>query len=251
MDAQQELLSAFDGHDLDGIRRALEAGADVHAPINGKLAVHWLLEEYTRSNRLPGCLRLLFEHGAKIDDPMLVPVLTDDFEAVMRLGRSDSTVVTHRTSLVSSFTSLLDVTLLHVAAEYGNANAVRALLELGADADSPAGIDELGFNGHTPIFHTVNSHANRSQPVLRLLLDAGASASRRVKGVYWGKGYPWETVFFDVSPISFAQMGLLPQVHRHENDIYANIKLLMASIESDMPALGNVPNRYLMTKAHQ
>ena len=56
---------------------------------------------------------------------------------------------------------------------------------------------------------------------MRLLLDSGATIAVRLAGLTWGKGYEWETTFFDVTPISFAQMGLLPQVHRSERDIYS------------------------------
>jgi hypothetical protein len=139
--------------------------------------------------------------------------------------------------------------LLHVAAEYGNVRAARALVELGADANATAELDEYEMNGHTPIFHTVNSNANRSLPVMKLLLEAGASPSVRVRGVVWGKGYPWETIFFDVTPISFAQMGLMPQVHRSEQEIYANIKILMAAAGAPMPPLVNLPNRYLKPRS--
>ena len=85
---------------------------------------------------------------------------------------------------------------------------------------------------------------------MRLLLAAGAKPDVRVAGITWGKGYEWETTFFDVTPISFAQMGLLPQVHRNERDIYANIRLLLAAAGRQVPPLDNVPNRYLQKKSH-
>jgi ankyrin repeat protein len=66
-----------------------------------------------------------------------------------------------------SFTPLVGASLLHVVAEYGNVNAARALVELGADVNAPAAADEHGLNGQTPLYHTVNSNANRSEPVLR------------------------------------------------------------------------------------
>jgi ankyrin repeat protein len=127
-------------------------------------------------------------------------------------------------------------------------SAPRSTREPIPDVNATAAVDERGLGGHTPLFHTVNSNRNRSKPVMRLLLAAGAKADVRVAGIEWGKGYDWETVFFDVTPISFAQMGLMPQVHRDERDIYSNIRLLLEACGRPIPPLGNVPNRYLQPK---
>ncbi|MEO5580695.1 MAG: ankyrin repeat domain-containing protein [Gemmatimonadaceae bacterium] len=242
---EQALLSAFDGHDVDGVRSALDAGADPCSPVRGKLPVNWLLEEYTRSDRLVDCLRLLFERGAVLDDPAVAPVLLNDADAIKAAVNETPSLLEHRTTLISSFTSLVGVSLLHVAAEYGNLNAARALVEAGADVNATAAVDEHGLNGHTPLFHTVSSNGNRSEPIMRLLLASGARADVHVAGINWGKGYEWETTFFDVTPIAYAQMGLLPQVHRNERDIYANIRLLLQTAGRKVPALDNVPSRYL------
>jgi hypothetical protein len=247
--ADQQLLDAFDGHEVEQVRAALDAGADPRSPLRGKPPVLSLLEEYTRSDRLPACLRLLLDRGAALPDPAVAPVLLDDAEAVTRAVRADRALLGHRTTLVSSFTSLVGVSLLHVAAEYGNRNAARALVEAGADVNATAAVDEHGLGGHTPLFHTVNSNRNRSEPVMRLLLDAGARADVRVAGIWWGRGYDWETVFFDVTPISYAQLGLMPQVHRDERDIDANLRLLLKAAGRPVPPLGNVPNRYLQPRA--
>ena len=67
--------------------------------------------------------------------------------------------------------------------------------------------------------------------------------------VRWGKGFEWETTLFDITPIAYAQFGLLPQVHRRERDIYDNIKLLVEAAGRSVPPLDNVPNRYLDPKA--
>jgi ankyrin repeat protein len=247
--AQQRLLDAFDGHDVEEVRAALRAGADPRSPARGKLPVEWLTEAYTRSDRFPECLRLLLDHGALPPDPALIPVLLDDAEAVRDAVRADPTLLDHRTTMASSFTPLVGASLLHVAAEYGNLNAARALVELGADVNARAALDECGLNGHTPLFHTVNSHANRSEPVMRLLLGAGADPGVRLLGITWGKGFDWETTFFDVTPVSYAQFGLTPQVHRNERDIYANVRLLLEAARRPVPPLANVPNRYLQPKA--
>jgi ankyrin repeat protein len=150
--------------------------------------------------------------------------------------------------MVSSFTPLGWASLLHVAAEYGNLNAAHALIEAGADVNAPAAVDEYGLNGHTPLFHTVNSNANRSEPIMRLLLAAGADPGVRLAGITWGMGFEWETTFFDVTPVSYAQIGLMPQVHRRERDIYHNVRLLLEAAGRPIPPLANVPNRYLQPK---
>jgi len=247
--ADQELLNAFDGHDIAGAHAALEAGANPCEPIRGKLPVDWLLEEYTRSDRLGECLRLLFERGAILRDPVIAPVLLNDADAVRDAIKANSAFLRHRTTLVSAFTSLVGVTLLHVAAEYGNLDAARALVDAGADVNATADMDEYGLNGHTPIFHTANSIHNRAEPIMRLLLDAGARTDIRLDGITWGKGYEWETTFFDVTPISYAQLGLMPQVHRNDADIYSNIKCLLEYSGRHVPPLENIPNRYLQPKS--
>jgi hypothetical protein len=244
-DPNTDLLAAFDGHDIDGVRAALEAGADVTEPIQGKLATEWLLEEYHRTDRLQECLRLLLDHGAELPDPVLAPVLLDDAIAIHAAVEADPDLLEHRTTLRSAFVSLENVTLLHVAAEYGNMNAARKLIQLGADVNASAGIDDYDLNGHTPLFHTVNSNGNRSAPIMRLLVENGADCEAFVKGLDWGKGYEWETTFFDVTPISFAQMGLLPQVHRNERHIYDNICFMLEASGQPVPPLVNVPNQYL------
>lgn len=246
--ANDELLSAFDGHEVEGVRAALEAGADARSPIRGKAPVYWLLEEYTRSDRLVTCLQMLFDRGAVLDDPAVVPVLLNDAEAIRAAVVANRSLLEHRTTLTSAFTSLAGVTLLHVAAEYGHLEAARALIAAGADVNARAAVDEHGVGGHTPLFHTVNSIRNRCEPLMRLLLESGARTDVHVASLAWGKGYPWETTLFDVTPVSYAQMGLLPQFHRREDEIYANIRLLLAAAGRRVPPLENVPNRYLKPK---
>ncbi|HSG39528.1 MAG TPA: ankyrin repeat domain-containing protein, partial [Thermoanaerobaculia bacterium] len=232
-------------HSVEGIQAALDSGLDVRAPIQGKSPVHWLTEMYTRSDRFPDCLRLLLARGAELDDPPVAPVLLDDAEALAASIRADPSLLRHRTTMTSAFTPLIGASLLHVAAEYGNEKAARVLIEMGADVDAAASVDEYGLNGHTPVFHTVNSNGNRSAPVLRLLLDAGARPDLRLRGITWGKGFDWETTLFDVTPVSYAQLGLLPQMHRSEVDIYGNLRLLLEAAGRKVPPLENVPNRYL------
>ncbi len=204
----------------------------------------YLIEMYFRSDRFVDCLRLL-DRGATLPDAVLAPVLLNDPAALRDAVRRKPSVLQHKTTMACTFSPLVGASLLHVAAEYGHIEVARELLALGAAVDEPAAVDEFGLNGHTPLFHTVNSNANRSANVMELLLDAGANPEIRLNGITWGKGFEWETVCFDVTPISYAQLGLLPQMHRTEMDIYANVKRLLSACGRTVPPLNNVPNRYL------
>jgi hypothetical protein len=245
---ETDLIYAFETHSAQEIRAILDSGVDASKPIDGKSPINWLTEMYFRSDRFPDCLRLLLDHGAVLDDPILEPVLRDDAVALSAAIDADPALVERRTNMVSSFSPLHDATLLHVAAEYGNARAAKVLIDHGADVDAAAGIDEHGLNGHTPIFHTVCSLLDHSRPVMDLLLDGGARCDILLPGIVWGKGFEWETTCFDVTPISYCQFGLLPQVHRRESEIYANIERLMRASGRSLPPLQNVPNRYLQPR---
>jgi ankyrin repeat protein len=245
MNDADELLAAFECHSVERINAILQAGFDVQAPINGKSPVNHLIEMYFRSDDFPACLRLLLERGAALDDPTLAPVLLNDASAIETAFRDDSALLNHRTTLTCAFTPLAGASLLHVAAEYGHLAAAARLLELGADVDARASSDEWGLNGHTPLFHTVNSNANRSAPVMRLLLAAGARPDVQLRGITWGRGFDWETTCFDVTPVSYAQLGLLPQMQRTQRDSYANVVELLRASGRTVPPLNNVPNRYL------
>lgn len=242
---ETELLTAFELHSPARIQAVLDDGFDVCSTIDGKRPINALIEMYLRSDRFPTCLRLLLERGATLDDPKLTPVLLDDPEALSAAVQSDPSLLTHRTTMVCAFTPLTGVSLLHIAAEYGHLKVARKLIELGAAVDARADRDSLGFGGQTPLFHTVNSNENRSEPVMRLLLEAGARADILLAGITWGKDMEWETECFDVTPVSYAQLGLLRQFQRSEEDTYSNIRTLLNVLGRQVPPLKNIPNRYL------
>lgn len=241
----EELLVAIEVHSPERMRAVFAAGLSPTAPVRGKTPVGILLEMYLRSPRFPECLRLLLDLGGVLPDPALAPVLLDDAEALRAALRADPQLLHHRADLVSTFTPLRSASLLHVAAEYGNAAAAAVLIENGADVEARAAFDADGLDGQTPIFHTVSSNLDHAGPVLRLLLAAGARTDVRLSGLTWGRGFDWETTFYDVTPISYCQAGLMPQVHRREADIHRNLGLLLAAARRPPPRGHNVPNRYL------
>lgn len=241
----RDLLAAFEGHAVERIRAILDAGFSPTTPVDGKTPINYLIEMYFRSDRFSECLRLLLQRGATLDDPKIAAVLLNDPDAIQTAVCGDKALLNHRTSLVCAFTPLEGASLLHIAAEYGNLAVAKKLIELGADVNARAEVDAHGLNGQTPLFHTVNSNANRSAPVMHLLLESGARTDVLLQGITWGKGFAWETTCFDVTPISYAQFGLLPQMQRTEQACYENMRALLSASGRAVPPLDNVPNRYL------
>jgi hypothetical protein len=240
-----DLLAAFEVHSPERIAALLAQGLDPLAPIAGSRPVDALAEMYFRSDRFPACLRLLLDRGAVLADPALAPVLLDEPDALDEAVHANPGLLCHTTTMRCTFTPLAGASLLHVAAEYGHLRVARRLIELGADVNARAAVDVDDLDGQRPIFHVVNSNENRSEPLMRLLLDAGARTDIRLAGIAWGRGFDWETTCFDVTPISYAQLGLLPQMQRTQAHTYANIRTLLGAAGRPVPAPANVPNRYL------
>ena len=111
-----DLLRAFEGHSVAGIRAALDGGLDIDGPIDGKTPVNALIEMYYRSDRFADCLRLMLARGARLDDPKTEAVLLNDPIALEAAVRQDGRLLEHRTSMLCAFTPLVGASLLHVAA---------------------------------------------------------------------------------------------------------------------------------------
>lgn len=245
MSLEADLLGAFEGHSPDGIREALSAGASATELLKGKRPVDCLIEGYMRSSKFVECLQVLWDAGASLGDPLLQAVLMDDDEALRRLLKVSNGDIQRKMSPLCAFTSCRGVSALHICAEFNSLRCASVLLEAGADVNARADVDGNGLGGQTPIFHAVNSIFNYCRPVMELLVDRGAGLDIRVKSLLWGESFDWETVIFDVTPISYAQCGLYRQFHRAEGDVYNNIAYLHKTRYGVLPALRNVPNRYL------
>jgi hypothetical protein len=244
---EADLLGAFEEHSPDGIRESLAAGVSPTEPIQGKRPIDSLIEMYLRSARFAECLQVMLDAGATIGEPLLQSILLDD-DAGLRglLARSSESLKT-KLSPLCAFTSCRGVSPLHICAEFNSVRCARVLLENGADVNARADQDANGIGGHTPIFHTVNSIFNYCRPVMEILVDAGADLDIRVQALLWGESMSWETVVYDVTPMSYAQCGLYQQFHRREEHIYSNIESLYRKRYGKAPPLRNVPNKYLMS----
>ncbi|HYP09556.1 MAG TPA: ankyrin repeat domain-containing protein [Bryobacteraceae bacterium] len=241
---EADLLGAFEEHSPDGIRKVLAAGASPTEPIKGKPPIDWLIGMYLRSPRFPECLQVMLNAGATLGHSILEAILLDDDAQLRGLFAESSKSLWTKLSPLCAFTSCRGVSPLHICAEFNSIRCIRLLLENGADVNAPAEQDPDGTGGHTPIFHAVNSIFNYCRPAMEMLVEAGADLDIRVKALLWGESMSWETVLFDVSPISYAQCGLYRQFHRREEHIYSNIEYLYGKRYGAEPPARNVPNKY-------
>ena len=246
MSIEADLLWAFEEHSPDGIRELLAAGVSPTDPINGTRPIDSLIGMYLRSPRFAECLQIMLDAGANIGDPLLRAILLDDDAGLRSLLAKSSESLTKRMSPLCAFTSCRGVSALHICAEFNSVRCARVLLENGADANARADQESDGLGGQTPIFHAVNSISNYCRPTMEILADAGTDLDIRVQALLWGESMTWETVVYDVTPISYAQCGLYRQFHRREEHVYSNIEYLYRKRYGRDPGLRNVPNKYLV-----
>ena len=76
-------------------------------------------------------------------------------------------------------TPVAGASLLHLAVEYDDLPTATWLLDQGADPNLRAAVDDEGFGGHSPLFHTVVTLGRRDDRFARLLLARGADPKVR------------------------------------------------------------------------
>lgn len=248
MDYLQKILIDFELHDMDGIKTCFENGVNPNQIYRNKPLIYELINMYTRGPKFKECIKVFVDYGLEFEDKILLAVLMDDAALLDNLLSDNHTAINNKYSLNCTFTPLLEGSLLHICSEYNHVECAKVLVKHGLDINVKAGYDEHGFGGHTPIFHTVNQHANICFDMLTYLLVQNADPTLTVKGLIWGKGYEWETYIPSVNPMSYAMMGLLRQFQRTEIQIYEVVELLQkaAYIIDYTPV--NVPNKYLNSK---
>jgi Ankyrin repeats (3 copies) len=153
-------------------------------------ALDYLIAGYVRSSeRLSACIDFLLEAGAetKYDAPAVLALLRGRLDHLAELIDVEPGLLHKRFAELdcgqTGGRSLLlqGGTLLHVAAEYGNAAAVALLLDRGADVNARATVDEAGTGGQTAIFHAVSQVDDAGLPATQLLVERGADLTVRVK----------------------------------------------------------------------
>src|ERR1700722_13695701 len=153
-------------------------------------ALDYLLGTYIRDKEaLDVSIRLLQEAGGRTQYGALgiLATIRGDLESVAKLLRRGPSVIDTRYPSLNIGTTagrmltLKGATLLHVAAEFGQAEVAKRLLDAGADVNAPALIDSEGLGGQTPIFHAATQNGNFGIELVRLFLSRGADLNLRCR----------------------------------------------------------------------
>src|SRR4051794_7219851 len=142
-------------------------------------ALDYLLASYARSaQRLSACIDFLIEAGGetKYNASAVLHLLRGRLDDLAEQIDADPTLIhAHFSELDCGMTggrrlTLEGVTLLHVAAEYGNLAAVALLLDRGADVNARATVDDDGVGGQTAIYHAVTQFDDAGLRITQLLI---------------------------------------------------------------------------------
>ena len=245
MDKLNKIAGQIELHSVDGIRECFSNGVNPNDHFNGEPLIYELTSEYTRTSRFKDCVLAFVEYGLDFEDKILLSVLLDDAKSLDDQLTNKPKSISQKYTLRCAYTPFYEATLLHICAEFNHLSCAKVLVNHGLDINALAGVDEHGFGRQTPIFHTVNQNNNRSVDMLNYLLDNSADLKITVAGLIWGKGYDWETLIPSVNPISYAMMGLLPQMHRDEITISKVVTTLLKQGYGIDYLPKNIPCKYL------
>ncbi len=240
-----DIVIQIELHSVEGIKKCFSQGVNPNEYFKNEPLIYELTSEYTRTSRFKDCVKAFVDYGLEFEDKILLSVLLDDATSLGLQIIKNPEAISKKYTLRCAYTPLYEASLLHICAEFNHVSCARALVDHGADINAKAGLDEYGFGGHTPVFHTVNQYSNHSADMLKYLLSNSADLNINITGLIWGKGYDWETLIPSVNPISYAMMGLLPQMHRNELTISKVISTLLRHAYGIDYIPKNIPNKYL------
>ncbi|MXX04731.1 MAG: hypothetical protein F4X08_07390 [Gemmatimonadetes bacterium] len=176
-DLDASLFGCCEGHDLAHLRRLLAVGVDPNDARNEGWdcdVLYGFLQTYTRSSpdRLHTCINLLIDHGAAFEDGPVMDIHRGDLDTLAARLEVDEQLVTSRYALdYGNHLTLRGSTLLHVAVEFHELDAIALLLEHGADLDARVSIGRNGVGGQTPLFHAIGTNQGTGFHVFEHLLD--------------------------------------------------------------------------------
>jgi ankyrin repeat protein len=173
-------------------------------------ALDYLLGAYVRAPEvLSTCIDILLKAGGKSQYrvPAVMAVIRNRLDDLKNLLDNDPSLIHRRFpeldfgTTAARMLTLRGGTLLHVAAEFGNLEAVKLLLDRGAEVNGKAVVDKDGIGGQTGIFHAATQPADCGLSITRFLVDRGADLTVRAKlpGHY---EKPGETI--ECTPLGYA-----------------------------------------------
>lgn len=196
--------------------------------------VSMLIGTYMRNAKgRQGCLKVFEDRGFQFPETAPVALHRGRMDLLEGMLNSDPTLLSRHFTAADIFPVVLGLdpadgltfvplegaTLLHMAAEFQDAESTQWLINHGADVNARAAIDPEGFGGHTPLFHTTVCPINGAAEIARLLLKAGADPNARAtfRKQLRDMGNPdleQMTEYNDVTPIQFA--------HTYQNPAWIN-----------------------------
>jgi ankyrin repeat protein len=205
------IFAACEGVEPASLKWLLNHGANPNAADReGTSALDYVISSYVRSPNLPACIDALVAAGgvSKYARPGVLELLSGRLDRLAALIDATPALAATRFGKLDFGTTggrmltLKGATLLHVAAEYRNLEAIDLLLSRGANVNARAKVYDGGLGGQTPIFHAVTQADGEGVAVTRLLIDRGADLSLRAKlpGHY---ERPGEVV--DCTPLGYAR----------------------------------------------
>jgi ankyrin repeat protein len=215
-------LEAFAPRSLQWL---LDRGADLHAAAKYCCPVGMLTGIYMRR---PGdkaaCLEIVGAAGFALPDTPMMALHRSRLDLLQEHLDRDPSLLERRFTHGEVFfnhdgtagdaypaTPVSGGTLLHLALEFDDIDVARWLIERGADVNARVAIDAEGFNGHTPLFHTVVNLASGmgldDDSKARLLLDHGADPNARATFLRDAKfhNHALTDPFHDVAPVGYAR----------------------------------------------
>lgn len=146
-------------------------------------ALDYLLGTYMRDQvALNASIGLLQDAGGltRYDEPGILPTIRGDLQAVKELLHGNPSLIERKYPLLDigntggRMLTLKGATLLHVAAEFGQVEVAKLLLDAGANVNEPTLMQADGQGGQSPIFHAATQGGDFGIGVVRLLLSRGA-----------------------------------------------------------------------------
>lgn len=176
-DLDASLFGCCEGHDLEHLQRLLAVGVNPNDARNEGWdcdVLYGFLQTYTRStpDHLHVCINLLIDLGAVFEDGPVMDIHRGDLDSLATRLEVDAGLVKARFALdYVNHLTLRGSTLLHVAVEFQELDAIALLLEHGADLNARVAVGRNGVGGQTPLYHAIGTNQGTGFHVFELLLD--------------------------------------------------------------------------------